>query len=378
MTPADILTPRNTEHPFRLFFPLACLGAWVALLPWLALLLAPQYAGHFPLHWHAFAFLNLCAGAGFVGFLMTALPAWTDDPAPRSIHSYLLLALWATMLFAMPWPRLALFACDAFWLYLSAYTAWRVIHNRRRNLVSFVITMSILSALSLRYSQNASGATLHQMVDTMLIAVALVNFRVGHVLGNEALKDGGHDALRFIPNPYAKNISALILGLYIAVGALGAADNIQGWLALAVAAAFAARLQDWHSLLLLRAHYVRANYSVSLVLALGYAATGIGQLFVPALYSPARHLLAIAAMLAMVLTIMSIAGIRHSGLKLHFYRDTRQALALLLCAGLSRSLGALYAPSLTTIYAIPAACIAGAFTLYALRYIGIFRRTEPH
>ncbi len=378
MTPADILTPRNTEHPFRLFFPLACLGAWVALLPWLALLLAPQYAGHFPLHWHAFAFLNLCAGAGFVGFLMTALPAWTDDPAPRSIHSYLLLALWATMLFAMPWPRLALFACDAFWLYLSAYTAWRVIHNRRRNLVSFVITMSILSALSLRYSQNASGATLHQMVDTMLIAVALVNFRVGRVLGNEALKDGGHDALRFIPNPYAKNISALILGLYIAVGALGAADNIQGWLALAVAAAFAARLQDWHSLLLLRAHYVRANYSVSLVLALGYAATGIGQLFVPALYSPARHLLAIAAMLAMVLTIMSIAGIRHSGLKLHFYRDTRLALALLLCAGLSRSLGALYAPSLTTIYAIPAACIAGAFTLYALRYIGIFRRTEPH
>lgn len=378
MTPADILTPRNTEHPFRLFFPLACLGAWVALLPWLALLLAPQYAGHFPLHWHAFAFLNLCAGAGFVGFLMTALPAWTDDPAPRSIHSYLLLALWATMLFAMPWPRLALLACDAFWLYLSAYTAWRVIHNRRRNLVSFVITMSLLTALSLRYSQNASGATLHQMVDTMLIAVALVNFRVGRVLGNEALKDGGHDALRFIPNPYAKNISALILGLYIAVGALGAADNIQGWLALAVAAAFAARLQDWHSLLLLRAHYVRANYSVSLVLALGYAATGIGQLFAPALYSPARHLLAIAAMLAMVLTIMSIAGIRHSGLKLHFYRDTRLALALLLCAGLSRSLGALYAPSLTTIYAIPAACIAGAFTLYALRYIGIFRRTEPH
>ena len=378
MTPADLLTPRNTEHPFRLFFPLACLGAWVALLPWLALLLAPQYAGHFPLHWHAFAFLNLCAGAGFVGFLMTALPAWTDDPASRSIHSYLLLALWATMLFAMPWPRLALFACDAFWLYLSAYTAWRVIHNRRRNLVSFVITMSILTALSLRYSQNASGATLHQMVDTMLIAVALVNFRVGRVLGNEALKDGGHDALRFIPNPYAKNISALILGLYIAVGALGATDNIQGWLALAVAAAFAARLQDWHSLLLLRAHYVRANYSVSLVLALGYAATGIGQLFAPALYSPARHLLAIAAMLAMVLTIMSIAGIRHSGLKLHFYRDTRLALALLLCAGLSRSLGALYAPSLTTIYAIPAACIAGAFTLYALRYIGIFRRTEPH
>ena len=377
MTPADILSLRNTEHPFRLFFPLACLGAWVALLPWLALLLAPQYAGHFPLHWHAFAFLNLCAGAGFVGFLMTALPSWTSDPAPRSIHSYLLLALWGSILFALPWPPVALTACAAFWGYLSAYTAWRVIHNRRTNLTSFVITMSMLTALDVRYSFRPDGAALHQMVDTMLIAVALVNFRVGRVLGNEALKDGGHGELRFMPNPYAKNISALMLGLYIVVGAAGAADNIQGWLALAVAAAFVARLQDWHSLLLLRAHYVRANYSVSLALAVGYGMTGIAQLAAPALYSPARHLLAIAAMLAMVLTIMSIAGIRHSGLKLHFYRDTRLALALILCGGLSRCFGALYAPSLTTIYAIPAACIAAAFTLYALRYIGIFRRTEP-
>ena len=87
-----LLTLRNREHPFRLFFPLACLGAWAALLPWLALLLSPAHAAY-PLHWHAFAFLNLCAGAGFVGFLMTALPAWTDDPAPRRYHSTILLAL---------------------------------------------------------------------------------------------------------------------------------------------------------------------------------------------------------------------------------------------------------------------------------------------
>jgi len=36
----SLLTLRNTEHPFRLFFPLACLGAWVALLPWPAPLIA--------------------------------------------------------------------------------------------------------------------------------------------------------------------------------------------------------------------------------------------------------------------------------------------------------------------------------------------------
>ena len=130
--------------------------------------------------------------------------------------------------------------------------------------------------------------------------------------------------------------------------------------------------------MLLRAHYVRAHYTVSLALVTGYTLLGVAQLGLPALFSPARHLLAISAMLAMVLVIMSIAGMRHSGLDLRFYPDTRLALALILAGGISRSLGALLLPNLITIYAIPTACIAAAFTLYALRYLGIFRRTEPH
>ena len=56
----------------------------------------------------------------------------------------------------------------------------------------------------------------------------------------------------------------------------------------------------------------------------------------------------------------------------------RLALALILIGGISRCLGALLLPNLITIYAIPTACIVAAFTLYALRYLGIFRRTEPH
>ena len=216
------------------------------------------------------------------------------------------------------------------------------------------------------------------MVDVMLIAVALVNFRVGRAIGNQALEDGGHSTLTFLPNPYTKNISALILGLYAAVAACGAAEPIQGWLALATAAAFAARLQEWHSLMLLRAPYVRAHYAVSLALVAGYTLLGVAQLGLPVFFSPARHLLAISAMLAMVLVIMSIAGMRHSGLNLRFYPDTRLALALILIGGISRCLGALLLPNLITIYAIPTACIVAAFTLYALRYLGIFRRTEPH
>ena len=132
--------------------------------------------------------------------------------------------------------------------------------------------------------------------------------------------------------------------------------------------------------MLLRAPYVRAHYAVSLALVAGYALLGVAQLGLPALFSPARHLLAISAMLAMVLVIMSIAGVRHSGLDLkqHYYADTRLALALILAGGISRSLGALLLPNLIIIYAIPTACIAAAFTLYVLRYLGIFRRTEPH
>ena len=85
---------KSLQHPFRLFFPLISFAVLIALLPWLALSFLPSQAAHFPLHWHAFAFVHLTGGAAFAGFLLTALPEWTDDRRKLHTHSIRLLVLW--------------------------------------------------------------------------------------------------------------------------------------------------------------------------------------------------------------------------------------------------------------------------------------------
>lgn len=363
------------EHPFRVFFLLATIGAGVALWQWILLILAPKSA-FFPLHWHAVAFLNLCAGAGFAGFLLTAMPEWVKR-FPMKNHAYVLIGLWLAILFGLNQFKLALFMAILFWLYLSLLIAYWLYLANKPKFISYLLILMALLFLNIDYFIRQKALSLYLMVDVMIIAIGMVNFRVGNVLGNEALQNGGLKDWRYVPNLHAKNIAILILSFYCFCIYFEVSQNILGWLALAVSSAFLGRLNEWHHLFLLREHFVRANYGVNLSIFLGYLGVGLSQLFYPALYSFSRHLLAISAMLAMVLIIMSIAGVRHSGLKLYFYRDTRFAIGLLLFAGFCRSFLAYYYPHFWTIYIIPTFCVLSAFLLYLIRYLIIFAQTDP-
>lgn len=361
-------------HPFRLFFPLTALAIWLAVLPWLTLLFAPKHAT-FPLHFHALAFIHVVAGAAFIGFLFTALPSWTKHRLPLERHSLHLLLLWLLVVLSLPFLSLTRWLAVLMWGYLSALVIGWLFQANKPKLSSFAVMLLMLTALSLRDAIQPTGVNLHLMVDVMLMAVGMVNFRIGQVIGNEALAD---DTKRFAGNLHYKNLATLMVGIYVFVMVLGAGNSITGWVALAAGCAFSARLNDWHRLVLLRQPYVRANYAVLLVLSLGYFAVGVGQLWVPSVYGFARHFLAIGAMLLMILTTMSIAGMRHSGLTLRLYPDTRLALALVLMAGISRSIGVYYAPNVWLLYGVPSLGLALGFTLYAVRYLVIFQNHRPH
>lgn len=365
----------NLQHPFRLFFPLICLAVLIALLPWFALNFFPTQAEKFPLHWHAFAFIHIAGGAAFAGFLLTALPEWTDDRRSLKTHSLALLALWTAALCGLAKPALGAWLILPFWAYLLALSTAFVWHNKDSRQISLLLCLCAIIALASAYALSPQGKFLHASVDVMLLAVAVVNFRVARAIGNQALEDGKRDHERFIPNPYYKNLSCLWLGAATAAS-LSISTAAQGWLYLAAGMAFIARLHDFHHLRLLRFAYIRAHYAVSLCLALGYSSLGLVLLFAPAYTSFARHFLAIAVYLLMILTIISIAGQRHSGLKLHFHHDIRLALSLLLIAAASRSLYSAFAPSLHSLYLLPSLCIASAFILYSLRYLRIFATTK--
>ncbi|MDO4777549.1 MAG: NnrS family protein [Cardiobacteriaceae bacterium] len=394
LTPSELLRD-FLAHPLRIFFLALPVAIIAAGLPWFltGLGIQPPVTA---LPWHLYLYLDLAAAAAYGGFLLTALVSWTDYTRPLLRTSSFLFACWGIALLSAPWHAVSTAFLAAYWLGLLAFAVRLAFRDRRQD--SLLYCLLWINALHLAYAMSADALYLRAMLHIHLIALMIVQFRVGMVIGNEALSDAMRDrdqhprryplwlrqadeTPRFIPNPIAKNLAALSLSILAAALCLSADHELHGWLALAAAGVLLANLQPWHHLLLLRRRYVRPFYAALLLPALGYLGYA-ASLLIPAsplAMSASLHLIAIGGYLLMILNIMHIAGLRHSGQTLRYTLASRLAFALIIAATLLRGVlspwSASHWPSayLSFTYTLPSLCAALAFILYALRFYGIFR-----
>ncbi|MDO5091562.1 MAG: NnrS family protein [Cardiobacteriaceae bacterium] len=394
------LTPKQLlhdflAHPLRIFFLALPLAVAAAALPWLmgGLGIAPPVAA---LPWHLYLFIDLGAAAAYGGFLLTALVSWTDYTRPLAKTSALLFACWSAALLTAPWHTLSAALLALYWLGLLAFAVHLAFRDRRQD--SLLYTLLWINALHLAYLIRADDLYLRAMLHIHMIALMIVQFRVGMVIGNEALADAmrerethpqryplwlrqANETPRFIPHPIAKNLAALVLSILAAALCLSADRELHGWLALAAAGVLLANLQPWHHTLLLRRRYVRPFYTALLLPALGYLGHA-ASLLIPAsplAASASLHLIAIGGFLLMILNIMHIAGLRHSGQALLYTAKSRAAFALITLAALVRGIASPWSAShlpeayLALTHTLPAALVIAAFALYAARFYAIFR-----
>lgn len=357
------------RQPFQLLFPLTALSAIVALLSWLQTALFGNSA--LALHYHALAMLNQTAGIAFAGFLLTALPSWCDSTLNLRRHLPALILIWLGAYLSLARPTWHILLSSCYWLYLWGISVYLARAHLARQ-YSFLTLLLLIILLNLQYLQRPTGQTLWQIADVMIAAIAVANFRIARALGNQALEDQ-NDPRRFMPQPIYKNLS-IALPLMLALSAYYPNAQVGGWMAMGSAFAFAARLNDWHHLVLIKRSYVRAHYLIMLTLAVGYGATAYALLIAPSYYHAARHLLAIGALLGMIYLVLAIAGLRHSGEPLQFNWRTRAGLCCLMVAALSRSVGYSLLPNLITLLLIPSLFIIAAFALYLSSYLPLFVR----
>ena len=392
-TPAALLRD-FLAHPLRIFFLSLPLAIIAAALPWLLTALGlPTPVAALP--YHLYIFIDISAAAAYGGFLLTALISWTDYRRPILHIATALFILWLAALLGAAYPA-SRWLLAAYWLGLLAFAASLTWRDRRQD--SLLYSLTLINLLHLAYTLSGDARHLHAMLHIHLIALMVVQFRVGMVIGNEALQEAMNDRARhpgrypawllaatetprFIPNPIAKNLAGLCLSILALSVSLDADPILQGWLALSACGALIANLQAWHHRILLRRVYVRAFYAAILLPALGYLGYSLARLggYNPLYGSAALHAIAIGGFLLMTLNIMHIAGLRHSGQTLHYTATSRAAFALVILAALSRSLLSPLALAhlphayLAVTYALPALSLSAAFILYALRYYPIFR-----
>lgn len=345
------------QHPIfsealRLFFPLAALHG--ALWPFLWVLLGgydlPFANDIAPSQWHAHEMIFGTYGMALAGFLVAAVPEWTDTKTSTGLTLICLAALWlpARIIGAVGADALSLLAGFfdlTFLIAVAGIIGKAMLERRTTKHLPFLIWLLLFASAEagVRFAWQMGDAELASRLLEAALCIFVVLFslsasRINVVVINLALDPTGETS-PYRPHPGRRHMAGAMVTLYLAAKLAFPESDVSAWIALAAGAAFFDRLAEWF--------IGRAAFKTEvLLLALGNAFAGTGFLALGATQlgfylSPAAglHMLAIGALGCAVMAVFIIAGLRHTGRNLvHLPWQAHAAAALMVMAALVRVL----------------------------------------
>jgi uncharacterized protein involved in response to NO len=377
--------PPILQSGFRPFFLLAGIQASLFILLWIAgwTLGWPVQPGANPVLWHGHAMLFGFASAALAGFLLTAVPNWTEAGPVRGARLALLIAFWlaAQVLSLLPYPRVFAVADLGFWLLLIAFIAPGILRrNARRNGV-FVVILSVLAGLDLLWHlslrQNwpdAALTSLHAALGIYLLAIGIIGGRIIPAFTIGGLLQAGHP-VSIVPAPRLGMIAVVALVAAVLGKIAGLPAPVQTGLFAAAAVLHGIRLHRW---------WRREILGLPIIwsLHLGYAFLPVGlaleamaaQGLVP--ITAGIHALGSGAVGITILAVMTRASLGHTGRRLAAPRLATYAYLLVAGGALLRVIAATGAGDFTQPLLVGGGLMwAGGFAAFTAGYAGIL--TKP-
>ncbi len=314
---------------FRSFFVATLLAAPLAIALWLAHWLLglplPATAGG-PLAWHAHEMIVGFGLAAVAGFVLTGVPEFTHSAAVPARTVRRLLGLWllGRVAFGVSgWgghTSLAISGLAHLGLLvgLMGVLAPRLWRDPERRHLAFLWGLGALTVCVSGFYVDALGGGnalrwLHAAVGVLMVLIVVALSRISMRIVNNALVEAGVLGVDYLARPPRRNLAICALGLCIAAELLGWSVRLQGWLALAAAAALLNLLNDWHVGRALFRRWPFMLYGVYALMAAGYATTGVTLLAGAGGGSAGLHLLTVGALGLSVYAVVCIAGATHSG-----------------------------------------------------------------
>ena len=315
--------PAFLSYGFRPFFLSAALFAGAAVPVW-ALILAGwadsplRYA---PRDWHVHEMLFGFLPAVITGFLLTAMPNWTDRPPLRGTPLLALLALWLAgrLTIAMPWPTPLVSALiDAGYLAVLAAIVWREIIAGKawdRAPIGLVISLYAYANILFHMLARSSAETdlpERMAVALMILLLTLIGGRITPSFTSDYLAERG------LPDqlPSFSRYDGLTIVLTV-VAALSWVVQPQamttGWCLITAGLANIVRLARWRG-------WTTWREPLVLILHVGYGWLSLALLILGGATlefglkpADAVHALTTGAVGAMTLAVMTRASLGHTG-----------------------------------------------------------------
>ena len=366
------------SYGFRPFFLGAALFAGVAVPAWILTLAGVDDSGFlYPARdWHVHEMVFGFLPAVITGFLLTAIPNWTDRPPIRGNQLLLLFSLWLAgrLLTAIAWlTPLVSAAVDAAFLIAVAGLVWREIAAGKSwsrapigGLISLYAGAGILFHV-LALSGAATDLPERMALALVMVLLALIGGRVTPGFTGDFLVEHGRPEQ---PAAFSRfdGLSILLVGIAAVAWTVQPQAMVTGWILVAGGLANLGRLSRWHGWitwrepLVLILHLGYGWLAMSL-LALGCSILGIG---LPK--EDAVHTLTTGAVGVMTLAVMTRASLGHTGRSRHAGPLTVFIYMLVNLGALLRVIGPTTGLPSNLILGLAAVGWSGAYLLFAVVY----------
>lgn len=372
----------RTGLAFRPFFLLGALHGAAVVLAWGGTLAGLWAIGD--VGWHAREMVYGFGGAIIAGFLLTAVPRWTET---RPVVGGLLAGLVAWWLVARVWAAimgvgaLTTVLVAGFLFIVAAFITVPIVIARRRRNYGVPLIVAVLGACALIEQLDAQGlrvVPLSRFCGVLVIALlmAVVGGRVIPFFTRSRFADAASVAA---PRTWLEVLALGPLAVAVPVAAVWPGSPMLGGLLLVAGVANAMRLGGWHAKVIWREPMIAILFAGYGWLALGLLLAGFA-VFVPEVIAPstALHALTAGAMGSLILGMLARVSRGHTGRAIQADRLTIALFVLVTLAALLRVGGPLVAP---TGYASFLSASAAAWTLafggFALTHAGLLLTPRP-
>ncbi|MGZ5079082.1 MAG: NnrS family protein [Usitatibacter sp.] len=363
---------------FRPFYLLASVFAAISVPAWVC-----QYTGWLPVAyvqgsmWHGHEMIFGFATAVIAGFLLTAVPNWTQEPTPTGRNLAALALLWVAgrILAPTPFAAASIVVNAAFPLAIATAIAiplWKSA-NRRNYFFAFLLAGMSVALAAFHLASRDSLAVeprvgLQAALDNVLFIMALVGGRVIPMFTNN-----GVPGTRARRDPRLEKLALGSLIALLACDLLQLASVLPYLLAFA-AAAHALRLvlwQPWRTGPNAMVWILHVAYGW-IVVHLALRALAMAGLVAPPL---ALHALAIGAIGSLTIGMMTRTARGHTGYPIRAGKAEVACFVLIQLAAVLRVFGAMLLPGAYVGTVVASGALwAAAYATYAIRYWPILTR----
>ncbi|MGC3976141.1 MAG: NnrS family protein [Nitrospira sp.] len=366
------------SYGFRPFFLGAAWFAGMAVPAWIVMLsLGIGSTGlAAPREWHVHEMLFGFLPAVITGFVLTAVPNWTDRPAIQGRELAGLFCLWLAgrLLLAWPWvPPVFAAIVDAAYLLVLAGILWREIAGGKSwNHAPIGLLLSLYALANILFHLYVLNGMAPDLPERLALGLdmTLLAFIGGRVTPNFTREFLVQRRRPEKPASFSQLDMVAIGSVALAslIWAMLPDGTIPGWLLILAGVVNLGQLSRWYGWFAWREPLVFVlhwgyGWLVLALALLGCAALGVG---LPK--EDAVHALTTGAVGVMTLGIMTRASLGHTGRQRHADLATVAMYVLVTCGAIIRVFGAGIGLPTGLVLSAAAASWSGAYLLFALVY----------